>query len=136
MEVLAAVLVVAIGLIGIASLYGEAVQTELESEPRSRAAQLAQSMAERVNANAAGRSGYASVIGVLCEPAGRKTRPHDAAAQEAACWQDDVERELPNGTGSITRDATTNPPTYIIAVSWSAPGQGASSYVLRVQPSP
>lgn len=133
-EVLAAVLVIAIGLIGIASLYGEAVQTELQTEPRAQAAQLAEFMADRVSANAAGRSGYASVIGVLCESESKKRRPHDEAAQEAACWQDEVERKLPNGTGSITRDATTNPPTYVVAVSWSAAGEGAASYVVRVQP--
>ena len=127
-------LVIVIGLIGIASLYGEAVRTELDTEPRARAARLAQSMADRVNANATGRAGYASLVGVLCVTDGRDRRPLNAAAQEAACWQDEVEKELPNGTGSITRDLSMNPPTYVVAVSWSAAGSGAASYVVRVQP--
>lgn len=133
-EILTAVLVIAIGLIGIAALYSEAMQTELDTQPRAQAARLAQAMADRVKANASGRSGYASVVGVLCITEGRDPRPVTAAAQEAACWQDEVEEKLPNGTGAITRDLSSNPPTYVIAVSWSAPSAGAASYVLRVQP--
>lgn len=135
MEVIAALLVIAIGLVGIASLYGEAVQAELDTEPRSQAARLAHEMADRVKSNAAGRSGYASVVGVLCVREGRDSRkPQTAAAQEAACWQDEVEKHLPSGTGAITRDQSTAPPTYVVAVSWSAAGAGAASYVVRVQP--
>jgi len=134
-EILTAVLVIAIGLIGIAALYSEALQTELGTNPRAQAARLAQQMADRVNANAVGRVGYASVVGVLCTTGSKKdTKPQTAASQEAACWQDEVEQKLPNGTGAITRDLSTNPPTYVIAVSWSAPQEGAASYVIRVQP--
>lgn len=127
-------LVIAVGLIGIAALYSESLQTELETNPRAQAARLAQQMADRVNANAAGRVGYASVVGVLCTADSKDTKPQSIAAQEAACWQDEVEENLPNGTGTIIRDLSTNPPTYVIAVSWSAPRQGAASYVIRVQP--
>lgn len=133
-EVLTAVLVIAIGLIGIAALYSEALQADLETDPRAQAARLAHEMADRVNANAAGRAGYASVVGVLCVTEKRDRKPQNAAAQEAACWQDEVEEKLPSGTGAITRDLSTNPPTYVIAVSWSAPRVGAASYVIRVQP--
>lgn len=133
-EVLTAVLVIAIGLIGIASLYSDAVQTELDTQPRAQAERLAQVMADRVAANAAGRAGYASVVGVLCVTEARDPRPLNAAAQEAACWQDEVEEKLPNGTGAIKRDLSTAPPTYVVSVSWSAPGSGAASYVVRVQP--
>jgi type IV pilus assembly protein PilV len=133
-EVIAAILVLGVGLIGIASLYGEAVQNERDTDPRARAEHLALNMAERVKANSAGRTGYASVVGVLCVKEPRSAKPQQAAAQEAACWQDEVEENLPNGTGAITRDLSTNPPTYVVAVSWSAEGSGAASYVVRVQP--
>lgn len=133
-EVLAALAVVAIGLIGVAALYGEALQTEQSDEPRAQAARLAQDMIERINRNGEARAGYASVVGVLCTTENRDRRPLTAASQEAACWQDEVERQLPNGSGAIRRDLTTNPPTYVVSVSWSAPGSGASSYVVRTQP--
>lgn len=134
-EVLTAIFVIAIGLIGIAALYGEGLQADLDTRPRAQAAQLAETIAGRISANTAGRIGYASVVGVVCTPAAATTKPGSAAAaQEAACWQDEIERKLPNGTLAITRDLSTTPATYVIAVSWSSPGTGAASYVLRVQP--
>jgi type IV pilus assembly protein PilV len=133
-EVFTAILVIAIGLVGIAALYGETAQPDPEAVPRTQAEQLAQTIGERVRVNSDGRQGYASIVGVVCVANVKPKRPIDAAAQEAACWQDEVQRALPNGTGSITRDLTTSPPTYVVAVSWSAPGAGAASYVIRVQP--
>jgi type IV pilus assembly protein PilV len=133
-EVLAALVVMAIGLIGIAALYSDGLQTTLESSPRTQAAELAASIAQRIEANAAGRIGYISAIGVLCDPTKTPRAPEDVAAQEAACWEDEVERSLPSGLGSITRDRSTTPPTFTIAVSWSDETSGAASYVIRVQP--
>lgn len=133
-EVFTAILVIAIGLVGVAALYGETAPPDPEAMPRTTAEQLALTIADRVQVNSAGRLGYASIVGVVCVANRKPTRAIDAAAQEAACWQDEVQRALPNGTGSITRDLTTSPPTYVVAVSWSAPGAGASSYVIRVQP--
>lgn len=143
-EVLTAIFVIAIGLIGVAALYSEGLRAELDSRPQARAAQIAQTIADRINANADGRIGYASVVGVVCTPdakaistkarATKPMRPGGAAAQEAACWQDEIEQKLPNGTLAITRDPSTTPATFVIAVNWSSPGIGAASYVLRVQP--
>ncbi|HEY4366116.1 MAG TPA: type IV pilus modification protein PilV [Steroidobacteraceae bacterium] len=134
-EFLAALLVVGIGMIGIAALYDDSVRADPASQPRLQAEELAQEMATRVSANAAGRSGYVSIIGVVCSPGSKQPiRPTDAAAQEAACWQDEVQKKLPNGSGSITNDTSSVPVTYVVAVSWSAAGVGASSYVMRVQP--
>jgi type II secretory pathway pseudopilin PulG len=133
-ELLAAVSVVAVAIIGIAALYGSENDPEQPVSARTQAAGLAEKMAIRIEQDAAGRSGYASVVGVLCNPPLRSKRADDAAAREAACWHNQVEKELPNGSGSITRDASTLPPTYVIAVSWSTAEVGAASYVMRVQP--
>jgi type IV pilus assembly protein PilV len=133
-EVLAAILVIATGLIGIAALYSDGLRTSYEASPQTHAAELAETMAKRIESNAAGRIGYLSAIGVICDPSKQPKQPDDAAAQEAACWEDEVERSLPSGLGSITRDQTTSPPTFVIAVSWSAEATGAASYVIRVQP--
>lgn len=136
-EVLAALLVIAIGVIGVAALHGETRQSEPETHPQIQAARLAQHMADRVQSNAEGRTGYANVIGVVC-PEQKDTEQKDprpaSAAEEAACWHEDIRKQLPNGTGAITRDLSTAPPTYVVSVSWSAIGTGAASYVVRVQP--
>jgi hypothetical protein len=98
------------------------------------AAALAEQIADRIRNTKEGHAGFATTIGVLCDQQSKLKLPQDIAAREAACWEDEVERKLPSGLGTITRDLLTNPPTYVIAVSWSAPDAGTASYVIRVVP--
>lgn len=132
-EILVALLIIAVALIGIAALYTDTQGITREAEPRLRAAELAEQIAARIAANAAGRIGYASVVGVVCDEKAKPKRAEDAAAIEAACWHQHVSEQLPSGMGSITRDTSTTPPIYVIAVSWSTDEGGAASYVTRVQ---
>lgn len=131
-EVLAALLVMAVGIIGIAALYSDQVQTNPEAQLHQQAAELAEQIANRIRATQEGHAGFATTIGVLCDQQSRVVLPQDMAAREAACWEDEVERKLPSGLGTITRDTLTSPPTYVIAVSWSVPDAGTASYVIRV----
>ena len=82
---------------------------------------------------AEGRDGFATTVGVVCDPKKKLKLPQDRAAQVAACWEDEVERALPSGLGSISRDTSMTPASYVVAVSWSAPETGAASYVTRVE---
>jgi type IV pilus assembly protein PilV len=131
-EIVVALLIIGIALIGIAALYTDTTDTARESEPRLKAADLADQIATRIKANPAGRTGYASVVGVVCDEKAKPKRAEDAAAIEAACWHDQVAAELPSGMGSVTRDTSTTPPTYVVAVSWTPPEGGAASFVIRV----
>ena len=131
-EVFAALLVMVVGIIGIAALYSDQVQTNPEAQVHREAAELAEQIAQRIRETKEGHAGFATTIGVLCDQPTKPTLPQDIAAREAACWEDEVERKLPSGLGTITRDTLTNPPTYVIAVSWSAPDEGTASYVIRV----
>lgn len=132
-ETLVALLVIAVGVIGIASLYAEQAISNPEAQLHTRAAELAEQIAQRIAENAEGRLGYLGTIGVLCAPGTKTKTAHDAAAQEGACWEDAVERSLPSGLGSISRDTSTTPPTFVVAVSWSVPEGGTASYVLRIE---
>jgi type IV pilus assembly protein PilV len=132
-ETVVALLVVSAGIIGVAALYADRVHANADAELHARAVKLADEIAARISTNAAGRIGYIGTIGVVCDKAAKPRLAQDAAAIEASCWQDAVEAELPSGMGSITRDTTTNPIAYVVAVSWSAPESGTASYVLRVQ---
>lgn len=134
LEILVALLVIAAGVIGIAALYSDAAQTNTEAQLHTKAAELAEEIARRIEENSAGRVGYAGTVGVVCNPNARLTSAQDAAANEAACWEDRVEQALPSGFGTITRDTSTTPVSYIIAVSWSAPERGAATYVIQVRP--
>ncbi|HEV8330254.1 MAG TPA: type IV pilus modification protein PilV [Steroidobacteraceae bacterium] len=131
-EVLAALLVMAVGIIGIAALYSDQVQTNPEAQLHREAAELAEQIANRIRSTKEGHAGFATTIGVLCDQQSKLVLPQDIAAREAACWEDEVERKLPSGLGTITRDTLTNPPTYVIAVSWSVADAGTASYVIRV----
>jgi type IV pilus modification protein PilV len=131
-EALAALLVMAVGIIGIAALYSDQVQTNPEAQLQREAAELAEQIANRIRTTKEGQAGFTMTIGVLCDQQSKLVLPQDAAAREAACWEDEVERKLPSGLGTITRDTLTNPPTYVIAVSWSASDTGTASYVIRV----
>ncbi|HEY7642995.1 MAG TPA: type IV pilus modification protein PilV [Steroidobacteraceae bacterium] len=131
-EVLAALLVMAVGIIGIAALYSDQVQTDPDAQLHREAAELAEHIAERIRSTKEGHAGFATTIGVLCDQQAKLKLPQDIAAREAACWEDEVEHTLPSGSGAITRDALTTPPTYVIAVSWSTPAGGTASYVIRV----
>lgn len=133
-EVLVALLVMAVGFIGIAALYSDQVHTNPDAQLHLEAAALAEQIAERIHETKEGHAGFATTIGVLCEQQSKPVLPQDVAAREAACWEDEVERKLPSGLGTISRDTLTSPPTYVIAVSWSAPDAGTASYVIRVMP--
>ena len=132
-EILAALLVIAVGIVGIAALYSDPTHIPSEARLPLRAAELAEAMADRIRATDEGRDGFATTVGVICDPKKKVRLPQDIAAQEAACWEDEVERSLPSGLGSISRDTSTTPASYVVAVSWSAPQSGTASYVTRVE---
>lgn len=134
-EIFAAMLVMAAAIVGIAALYSDQEQTHPEAQLQTRASALAEKIAARIRVTEDGRAGFATTVGVVCNPERKKPKlAHDVAAQEASCWEDEVERTLPSGLGSITRDLSTTPVTYVVAVSWAAPESGAASYVIRVGP--
>jgi hypothetical protein len=55
------------------------------------------------------------------------------ANNAVACWQDKIASTLPNGAGAISMDDVSKPPAYLIIVSWSPPGGGTASYLLRLE---
>ncbi len=132
-EVLVALLILSVGLLGIAALYVDNLRSGRTSILRTQAATLAADMADRIRVNRAGGAAFARVTGQHCTDIATDAPAADVAANEVACWQDDVARELPNGTGTIARDTTTLPATYTVTVSWSETGAGTASYVVRVQ---
>lgn len=133
-EALVALLVLSIGMLGIAALYVESLRAGRTALLRTSAVNLAADMADRIRANRAGGLAYEGAAGVLCNPALGAAAPADQALNEAACWQDTVAATLPNGIGTVDVDDATLPTTYTITVSWGEVGQAvAASYVMRLQ---
>ncbi|MFC4314973.1 hypothetical protein ACFPN2_38295 [Steroidobacter flavus] len=132
-EILAALLVMAVAIVGIAALYSDQTHIPADARLPIRAAELADQMADLIRTTPEGRDGFATTVGVICNDKAKTKSPQDKAAQIAACWEDEVENALPSGLGSISRDTSMTPASYVVAVSWSAPGTGAASYVTRVE---
>lgn len=129
-EVLIAVLVSAIGIIGIGLMMLTTLRDSGSALLRSRAVALTADMAERIHANANenARALYATTAGANnnCSAQGGGTAtactPQNFVAHDIWEWQQalaDANAGLPDGNGTIDADTTTTPPTYTISVSWN-----------------
>lgn len=144
-EVLVALVVLSIGLLGIAALYVESLRAGREALTRSNGVTLAGDMADRIRANRQAGAAYrkaATDVGNLdlnCEQGGTSANctPAVMAAYDIAAWENAIKATLPGGneaTGIIAVDTSTNPSTYVITVSWVEAGQANPvSYIVRIQ---
>lgn len=133
LEVMVALVVLSIGMLGIAGLTISALKDTRGSFNRTKAVALAWDMAERIRGNLTARDAYAVAESAPagtsknCSASGSTATPaactvEDLAAHDIFEWKTalaDKERGLPEGAGSITFDDTTTPPTYTITVEWS-----------------
>lgn len=110
-EVLIAVLVLSIGLIGLASLQGVALQFNNSAFLRSQATNLAYDMADRVRANrrAALDLGAYNLAVADATPA-----PGTLAETDLNEWRTALQNNLPGGTGAVEVDALNNDLTIIV----------------------
>jgi type IV pilus assembly protein PilV len=125
-ETLVALLVVSVGLIGLAALQIRAVAAGAEAVHRSIAIGLSVSMAERIRANRTATVAYsAAAADAGCDAAVAAApgdcSPPELAASDLFVWQREVVQTLPGGRGSITVDATGNPAQYTVSVQWREP---------------
>jgi Tfp pilus assembly protein PilV len=132
-ETLTALVLLAIGVLCIATLYMERSQAAPAVLLHSKANRLAQEMRERMHTPYAAPVHFENPVGVLCNPRLVDVAPQALATNDIACWQSKVAETLPNGSGAIARDSQSLPPAYLITVSWSPPDRGTASYLLRVE---
>ncbi len=109
-EILVALLVVAIGLLGMAGLQAESLRQLQSAYLRTQAGMLGGDMLERVLANREGAlaGAYLAEAGVLntrCElPVG--CHSVELAGHDIAQWQAVLQRTLPAGTGIVCIDSS------------------------------
>jgi type IV pilus assembly protein PilV len=136
-EALVALVVLSVGLLGIAALYVSALRFGRTALLRSDAVTLAGDMVDRIRANSSGGSSYALAAGAANTAVAACSTGGCTAAQMAttdkAQWTALLARSLPAGTGTVAVDATTSPATYTITVRWTEPNVGAQTYVLGFQ---
>jgi type IV pilus assembly protein PilV len=134
-EALVALIVISVGMIGIAALYGQGLRASSTALYRTQAVNLAADMADRIRANRAGTTAYEGAAGDRNCDAGDNNDcdPADMAAHDLWLWQAQVVAQLPGGVGAVSVDTTT-PPTYDISVSWQDPGAAAPiTYTMTVE---
>ncbi len=133
-ESLVALLVISVGMIGIAGLYGQGLRASGTALYRTIAVNLAADMAERIRANRRGNAAYGGAgVDGHCDAGGNTDCSIAAmAAHDLSGWQAQVTAQLPNGAG-VVHYASTTPPTYTIRVVWQEVGAGALTLELAVR---
>jgi type IV pilus assembly protein PilV len=133
-EAMVSLVVVSVGMIGIASLYGQGLGAGRTALYRTQAVNLAADMADRIRVNRLGDLNYGGAPadnncdqggGVDCTPA-------LMAAHDLFVWTNRVTQLLPNGVGAV-QFVATNPPTYTIQVTWQEVGIGAITHQIAIQ---
>lgn len=140
-EVLIAVVILAVGLLGMASLTLNSLQSSQGAALRSQASALAGDLGERLRAN----SDFAisnNTAYLLAANAAATNKPA-CADSNAGCstagqaqrdlfeWRASLATNLPDGTAVITKPSNRQ---YELALTWNEAGNrgAASSYTLRI----
>ena len=122
-EVLIALIIMSVGMLGIAGLYVHSMRAGSTSLFRHHAVTLAGDVADKIRANP--RAGAAYALGGAnnnCVGGGINCTPGEMAANDIFMWDQQAANTLPNGEVNIVFDSGAVPPTYEINVSWSQPG--------------
>jgi type IV pilus assembly protein PilV len=123
-EVLIALVIMSVGMLGIAGLFVQSMQAGRTSMFRHHAVTLAGDVADRIRANpTAGAVYMGGGVDNGCVGGGVDCSEPDMAAHDIFLWAQQATDTLPNGQVQITFDGAVTPPTYEIEVSWDEPGE-------------
>lgn len=116
-EVLVTVVLISVGLLGIAALQLTSLKNNKEAHVRSQATILAGDILDRMRANARGfRAGEYVVDWDDTGTAGT------LSGRDLSDWQAEIDRQLPNAAGRVQRDANN---IATIEIRWSERGNDA-----------
>jgi type IV pilus assembly protein PilV len=120
-EVLVAMIVVAIGLIGVAGIQAAAVKYTKGSEGRSYAAQLAYDITDRIGSSKTmlQTGAYASLSQFQSVNCNRNFLPTSAVQTEidAALWRNQIACSIPSGQGQVTIGGINSSGLYPVTVT-------------------
>lgn len=134
LEVLVAMLVLSIGLLGLAGLLASGMRNNLSAVQRTQATWAAYDMIDRMRANRvaalAGNYNTAMATAVACSAPAADTGT--MVGDDIANWKNQLACSLPTGTGSIAVDAAQKT-TIIVRWDDSRGTQGQSLQTFRVE---
>ena len=134
-EVLIALVIMSVGMLGIAGLYVQSMQAGRTSMFRHHAVTIAGDVADRIRANPTAAIAYAAATGVNngCIAGTVACTPAQMAAHDILLWKVQASTTLPGGDVAIVFAAAVGavPPTYQITVNWNEPG-ATPSYTITI----
>ncbi len=139
-EVLVALVVMSVGMLGIAALYLEGIRAGRTSLYRTAAVNLASDMADRIRGNRSAGIAYAGTgpgVDGDCVNGALDCTPEQLADDDWLDWSTQLDNQLPDGAGGEVEVAGPAPLTYTIRVAWPEIGQPVdqpATYTLMVQP--
>jgi type IV pilus assembly protein PilV len=125
-EVLVALVVLSVGLLGLAALQSTATQFNTSAYTSSQATILAYDIADRIRANrqAALTGAYDSAFLGTLPMCGDAVAPGTVAQQDLAAWRQALVCSLPSGNGEVDCDCNADGGVLTIRVSWDETGRG------------
>lgn len=130
MEILISVLVLSVGLLGLASLQAAGLSANNSAYFRTQAIHLANDMADKIRANPVEvtTGTFNNVSAPVASPTdcsqGTNCTTTEVAQHDIAEWYGSLASELPGATGTITRNAGTQVVT--VSVMWDDARTGAN----------
>ncbi len=130
-EVLIALIILSVGMLGIAGLYVHSMQAGRTSIFRHHAVTLAGDVADRIRANPRAAIAYSQAgANNNCVNGGVDCTPAQMAANDIDLWDQQAADTLPNGTVTVVFDNGVLPPTYEITVAWDEPGENMTYIII------
>ncbi|MEI6267316.1 MAG: type IV pilus modification protein PilV [Methylococcaceae bacterium] len=134
-EVLIAMVVLAVGLLGLAGLQVTSLRNNQSAYNRSQATQLAYELADRMRANAAGQATYTAIL-----PSSATAKatclttsgcsPAEMAENDLFEWNRAVKNNLPSGIGTLPPPSAK---VYTISITWDDDRDGNDTNNLNFQ---
>jgi type IV pilus assembly protein PilV len=130
-ESLVALVIISVGMLGIAGLYLTSLQAGRSAALRIQAINLASDMADRVRVNKRGRSFYKALATDKGESKDCKTAtctPEDVAKNDIFVWKKAISEALPaNANGQLTFTEAGSPDVVEVKVVWREAGADVDS---------
>jgi len=126
-----ALIVLSVGLLGIAALYVETLRANRTSLYRTQAVNMATDIRDRMRSNRNPAAAYA--CGSPCDPT---AGGNAIAIADLTDWMNQIAVQLPGGSAAVTYTAptATTPTSYVVDVSWDELGQDDPvTYQLRIE---
>ncbi len=130
LEVLIALLILSIGLLGLAALQMRGLKYNHDAYVRSQSTILAYDIMDRMRGNSANSADYADPVStsIVCSDT------VGSGANERRCWEDKLVSMLPAGSGSIAQNGTDTS-LYNVTINWTDRETGNSvNQTWMVQP--